>query len=329
MRIFVAFTAVALAALVLASGVRAQADVPAWAYGIAPPSPGDAPAAGPTGGATETALLRVPGSARTFTLAQIEDGFSPADWFPDDHPQMPQIVATGRRPDVRACASCHYPNGKGRPSNGSVSGLPAGYFAQQIEDFKNGLRKPADARKNNVNQMVAFAKAMTSDEVRSAADYFGRITWTPWIRVVETDRAPTTRIEGFIHYVLPGNDTEPIGMRIVEVPEDTMQTEPLRNPRSGFIAYAPTGSIKKGESLATTGGGGRTVQCGVCHGADLKGAGNVPGIAGRSPSYLVRQMYDMQSGTRRGAGVALMKSVVEKLTNDDYVAIAAYVSSLR
>ena len=92
-------------------------------------------------------------------------------------------------------------------------------------------------------------------------------------------------------------------MQIVEVPEDTVQTEPLRNPRSGFIAYAPIGSIKKGETLVTTGGGGRTVQCGVCHGADLKGAGNVPGIAGRSPSYLVRQMYDMQAGTRRGPGV--------------------------
>jgi cytochrome c553 len=321
--------AVGFALLLLVTGLRAQADMPAWAYGIAPPAPAGAPPAPAEPTADEATLLRVPGSTRSFTLAQIEEPFGPADWFPEDHPVMPEVVAHGRRPDVRACATCHYPNGKGRPSNGSVSGLPPAYFAQQIDDFKNGLRKPADARKNNVNQMIAFAKAMTADEVRAAAEYFGKITWTPWIRVVETERAPKTRIEGFIHYTRPGNETEPIGARIVEVPEDNVQSEPLRNPRSGFVAYAPTGSLAKGEALVKTGGSGRTVQCGACHGADLKGVGNVPGIAGRSPSYLVRQMYDMQAGTRRGPGVALMKNVVEKLTNEDYVAIGAYVSSLR
>lgn len=319
--------AIGLAVLILASGLRAQSDMPAWAYGIAPPAPAGQAAAAPA--VEETTLLRVPGSSRSFTLAQIEDAFGPADWFPEDHPLMPEIVAHGRRPDVRACATCHYPNGKGRPSNGSVSGLPIGYFIQQVEDFKNGLRKPADPRKNNINQMIGYAKAMTADEVRIAAEYFGSIPWTPWIRVVETERVPKTHIEGFIHYTLPGNETEPLGVRILEVPEDNVQSEPLRNPRSGFVAYAPVGAVKKGEALVMTGGGGRTVQCGVCHGADLKGLANVPGIAGRSPSYLVRQMYDMQAGTRRGPGVALMKSVVEKLTNEDYVAIAAYVSSLR
>ena len=327
MRIFIASIVIGLASLILGSGLRAQSDMPAWAYAIAPPAPaGQAPA---PPAADEATLLRVPGSSRSFTLAQIEDGFGPADWFPEDHPVMPEIVAKGRRPDVRACASCHYPNGKGRPSNGSVSGLPVGYFIQAVEDFKNGLRKPADARKNNVNQMIGFAKAMTADEVRVAAEYFGSITWTPWIRVVEGDQVPKTHIEGFIHYTLPGNETEPLGMRIVEAAEDAMQSEPLRNPRSGFVAYAPVGSIKKGEALVNTGGAGRTVQCGICHGADLHGIANVPGIAGRSPSYLVRQMYDMQAGTRRGPGAALMKSVVEKLTNEDYVAIAAYVSSLK
>ena len=275
----------------------------------------------------ETTLLRVPGSRRTFTLAQIEDGFGPADWFPEDHSEMPEIVARGRRPEVRACGSCHYPNGKGRPSNGSVSGLPVAYFLQAIEDVKNGMRTSADPRKNKIDQMIAFAKAMTPSEARAAADYFGSILWTPWIRIIETDRVPRTRIEGSIHDRLPGNATDPTGARIVEMPEDNEQSEPLWNPRSGFVAYAPVGSIKRGESLVTTGGGGKTIQCGVCHGQDLKGLGAVPGIAGRSPGFLVRQMYDMQTGTRKGPGTALMKAAVEKLTNDNSVAIAAYVSS--
>jgi cytochrome c553 len=116
-------------------------------------------------------------------------------------------------------------------------------------------------------------------------------------------------------------------MRIIETPENVEHTEVLRDPRSSFIAYVPVGSIKKGETLVTKGGNGKTVECGVCHGADLKGLGPVPGIAGRSPSYLVRQMYDMQAGARHGVWTELMKPVVEKLTDEDFVSIAAYVSS--
>jgi len=227
---------------------------------------------------------------------------------------------------VRACGSCHYPNGKGRPSNGSVSDLPVAYFLQAIQDFRHGVRTSAEPRKTNLGLMIGIAKAISPEDAQAAAEYFAAITRTPWIRVVESATAPKTHIEGFIQYAIPGGSTEPLGMRIVETPENVEQTEPLRNPRSGFVAYAPVGSIRKGEALVMT-GGGRTVACGICHGADLKGLGNVPGIAGRSPSYLVRQMYDMQAGARRGPGAALMKPVVEKLTNDDYVAIAAYVSS--
>ena len=103
----------------------------------------------------------------------------------------------------------------------------------------------------------------------------------------------------------------------------------LRDPRSGFVAYAPMGSLKRGEALVRTGGSGKTVACGACHGADLSGMGPVPGIAGRSPSYIARQMYDVQSGARNGEWAALMKPVVEKLTDDDYVSISAYVASLK
>ena len=105
--------------------------------------------------------------------------------------------------------------------------------------------------------------------------------------------------------------------------------EILRDPRSGFVAYVPVGSIRKGQTLVTTGGAGRTEACGVCHGADLEGLCPVPGIAGRSPSYLVRQMFDMQAGARHGEWTKLMAAVVAKLTDDDLVNIAAYVSSRR
>jgi cytochrome c553 len=58
------------------------------------------------------------------------------------------------------------------------------------------------------------------------------------------------------------------------------------------------------------------------------GMADMPGIAGRSPSYLVRQMYDFQQGTRRGKMSPLMQPVVAHLTSEDMVDIAAYVASL-
>jgi len=240
---------------------------------------------------------------------------------------MPDVVAKGRRPDVRACGLCHYPNGKGRPENAGVAGLPVSYFIQQMHDFRNDVRKSGEPRKANTNVMITIAKGMTEEEIKASAEYFASMKWTPWIRVVETKAVPKTRIQGGMYLRLEGNETEPIGRRIIETPENVEHTEALRDPRSGFIAYAPPGSIKKGEALVTTGANGKTVQCGVCHGVDLKGLGPVPGIAGRSPSYMVRQLYDMQVGARKGVWTELMKPVVAKLTDEDFVSIAAYLSS--
>jgi cytochrome c553 len=328
MRTVIALAVVSLVPVTIGSVLRAQAEMPAWAYAVAAPrAPGAAAAPAEPAEPDETALLRAAGSSHSFTLQQVDNSSGPADWFPEDHPSMPDIVAHGRRPDILACGFCHYPNGKGRPSNAPVADQPVEYFIQALNDFKNDVRKPAEPRKTNTDMMIAMAKALTPEEMRAAAEYFASVPWKPWIRVVETDTVPKTRAQGSIYYPLPGNETEPIGMRIIETPENVEQTH-IRNPRSGFIAYAPVGSLSKGEALVTTGGNGRTVQCGICHGPNLGGLGKVPGIAGRSPSYLARQMYDIQVGARHGPDSALMQSVVAKLTNEDLVAIAAYVSSM-
>ena len=89
----------------------------------------------------------------------------------------------------------------------------------------------------------------------------------------------------------------------------------------------PPGSIKKGETLVTTGGNGKTVQCTICHGNDLRGIGPVPPIAGRSAIYTFRQLYDFKDGARHGAWSAMMQPVVKNLTLDDMIAIVAYTSS--
>ena len=322
---------VALASVVLSSVSFAADGPPPWAYGFAGPAPAT-PAAAPAGGgrgaapAPDPTPRHLPGSTLEFTRAQIANGFGPADWFPGDHPAMPDIVAHGKQPGVRACSLCHYPNGKGRAENAGVSGFTVSYFIEQMHEFRDGNRSSADTRKANTNAMIAIAKGMTDDEIKQAAEYFGAMKWTPWIKVVESATVPKTHINGGLFLKDEGNETEPIGDRLIEVPEDAEATEILRNPRSGFIAYAPPGSLKKGEALVTK-ASSKTVQCGTCHGPDLKGMGPVPGIAGRSPSYLVRQMYDMQAGTRKAQWTELMKPVVEKLSTDDMLVIAAYCAS--
>ena len=308
--------------------VRAAADLPAWAYNTPPPAPAAPATPAPAAARPDETVRHLPGSAGAFIRAQISDRYGPADWYPGDHPAMPEVVARGRKPDVWACALCHYPNGKGRPENAGVAGLPVSYFLQTLADFKNGSRKSADPGKANTNIMANIAKAMTDEELKAAAAYFGSMKWTPWIKVVEADVVPKTRVQAGMFLRLEGNETEPIGRRIIETPDDVERTEVLRDPRSAFTAYVPKGSVKQGESLANTGGNGKTTQCAVCHGADLKGLGPVPGLAGRSPSYTARQLYDMQQKARGGTWTELMMPVVAKLNNDDILALAAYTASL-
>jgi cytochrome c553 len=302
----------------------AASDAPIpWAYAIPPAPPSGTPAAAQA--APDTSVKHLPGNSLEFTRAQISDRFGPADWYPSDHPTMPDVVAHGKKPDVYACGLCHYPNGKGRQENAGVAGLPIAYFIQTMNDFKNGQRKSAEPRKNNVNLMIAFAKGMTDDEIKAAAEYFGSMKWTPWIKVIETNTVPKTRNANGM-FLVESNEKEPLGKRVLETPENAEATEVLRDPHSGFFAYVPPGSIKRGEALVTK-GAGKTTQCGLCHGADLKGLGPVPGIAGRSPSYLVRQMYDMKQGTRNGTWTQLMKPVVANLSDEDMIDIVAYTAS--
>jgi cytochrome c553 len=317
-----AAAAISAVAFIIVGPARAAEDgPPGWAYAADPPA---AKGASP---APDDALPRhVPGSAVTLTPAQIADPFDAPDWHPDDHPPAPDVVMHGHRPALLACGYCHLPNGQGRPENAGLAGQPAAYIAQQIADFRAGLRRSSVPTLVPPALMIGMATAATDDEVKAAAAYFAGLKPRQWVRVVETATVPRTRIAGYMLVPAPDGGTEPIGHRIVETPENVAATE-LRDSGSGFIAYAPLGSIGRGQALATT-GGGRTTPCGVCHGGDLRGLGPAPALAGRSPSYLVRQLYDLQHGARAGPWSPLMRAVVQNLTPDDMIALAAYAASL-
>jgi cytochrome c553 len=291
---------------------------PSWAYPVNPPDDRPAPDDG--------SLKHVPGSSKAMTRTQALDSFNIPDWHPDEHPAMPEVVEHGRKPAVRGCGYCHLPNGLGRPENSGIAGLPAAYIEQQMADFKGGARKSSEPKMGSPAGMIVIAEAATDADVKAAAEYFSTLKLKPWIRVVETNTVPKTHVSGSMLVRVQAGGTEPIGRRIIETPEDLERTE-LRDAASGFIAYVPVGSIKKGEALVTTGGAGKTTPCGICHGPELRGLGPVPALAGRSPSYIFRQLFDMQHGVRKGAWSDLMKAPLAKLSEDDLVSITAYISS--
>ncbi|MDA1184777.1 MAG: c-type cytochrome [Acidobacteria bacterium] len=329
MRIFKSswFVAFSCLALLPALGATAAQDAgrqaadswtpPAWAYPVMDEGRGRGPDDG--------TLHSVEGSDLQLTQTQINDRFAPPDWYPDEHPPMPDVVAHGRPPLVRACAQCHMPHGAGHPESSSLAGLPADYITAQTMAYQDGSRKSLVAARSA--SMIEISAAMTEEEMRIAAEYFASLPPVKWITVIETDMVPETYVgAGNMRHAEPGGGMEPIGNRIIEIPENSELAE-LRDSHSPFMAYVPRGSVAAGEELATT-GGGRTIQCSVCHGPELKGVAQIPSIAGRSPIYLARQMFDIKHGVRDGANVALMKGAVANLTDEDILNLSAYLASL-
>lgn len=314
----IARRALLAAALLLPTVACAQA--PAWAFPVKVSGAMLPPA-------EDGQAVRVPGSSRTFTRAQIVAmDVGPPDWHPDEHPDMPGIVGRSRRPAVYACAFCHLPNGAGRPENASLAGLSAGYIRAQLAAFREGTRPGSEPKRMPVAAMVAVAKELTPAEIEESAAYFAALRPKSYINVIETPMVPRT-VAGWMLVKSPEGGSEPIGTRIIELAEDVARFE-HRDSRARFVAYAPPGSVARGKALVTT-GGGRTLPCASCHGRKLQGLADVPRLAGRSPSYLFRQLYDMREGHRVGGASALMKPVVANLNDEDLVAIVAYLASRR
>ena len=295
-----------------------SADPPAWAYPVNPPDLKPA--------VDDGSLRHVPGSTRVYTLSQLRDFFMAPDWHPGDHPVMPDVVARGRKPDVFACGFCHRADGRGGPENANIAGLPAAYIVQQMADFKSGARVTAVPSRLPPLAMISASLAASAAEIDAAAAYFSALKPAANITVVETAVVPKSYVAEWHLAALPGSEREPIGQRIIEVPEN-LEHFVSRDSRAVFIAYVPIGSVERGRALVA-GSDGMTVACVGCHGPDLRGLAAIPPIAGRSPTYLVRQLYDFKHGARAGSGSLLMQPAVERLEIENMISIAAYAASL-
>ncbi len=261
-------------------------------------------------------LLRSrPGSPITFSDAAIGDMGHAVDWFPAAHAAPPPAVA-GRGGGIYACGYCHLAAGDGRVENASLAGLPADYIREQVAAFATGSRRSAVADYPPSRYMAEVAKAVAPADLAAAADYFAAARFTSHVRVVEAAEVPAT-VPGRFVLDRAGSGTEPIDGRIVELPDDVEAFE-LRDPRVTYTAYVPPGSLARGAALT------RRIGCPACHGAGMKVWG-----AGRSPTYIVRQLIGFRTGARHDPGSAPMRAVAAKLTQDDMVAVAAYWGSLK
>jgi cytochrome c553 len=273
-------------------------------------------------------IERIPGSSVTYTHAQTNSDYLSLDWFPKEHPALPPIVAFGHEAKkIWACSLCHGAVGEGGSESAALTGLPAGYIIQQVEEFRSGRRKAAEAKMDPPHGMEDEAKNVSDADVKAAAAYFSQLTFKSHVQVIEADVAPKATPQSVgVMAKAPGGGTEPLGRRIVEIPDD-IRNWGMSNPHMQYLAYVPKGSIRRGAALVTSGDG--AAPCATCHGLALRGTSVAPPLAGRSPSYIVRQLYDIQYGTRRGPAVALMQPEVAHMTADDRIAIAAYVASLK
>jgi cytochrome c553 len=270
----------------------------------------------------EAGPIHVPGSSKTYTAKDIDNLANPPDWYPDEHGPLPKVIAGAPGATALACGSCHLMKGQGHPESADLAGMPVEYIVRQMADFKDGKRiDPA--------RMNAIAKVTSDEDTRIAAEWFAALKPTTWVKVMESSTVPKSFVStrGRMRLPLPAGGTEPLGNRIIELPQDAGRAE-SRDPHSGFVAYVPMGSIEKGKRLVASGGSGKTIQCAICHGDDLRGLGDVPRIAGLHPIYIARQLYNFQGKEYSGTSAALMKKVVAKLTDEDILLISAYAASL-
>jgi cytochrome c553 len=194
-----------------------------------------------------------------------------------------------------------------------------------MQDYKSGARSTAVKGRAPTTLMLASAKSATDTEVEAAATYFSSLKKSSRIRIEESSTAPQTFVAGWFLAAAPGNALEPLGQRIIEVPEDLGQFE-ARDSHARFVAYVPKGSVAAGSDLVKT-GAGKTVSCSTCHGVDLRGIDDVPSIAASSPTYVTRQLFEFKAGVRQGARADQMVITVANLSMDDIIAIAAYLAA--
>lgn len=234
-------------------------------------------------------------------------------------PRMPDVVARGK---PLPCMQCHLANGGSHPESAAISGLTVNYIIEQVHAFRDGDR--VDSR---TGRMVQAAKLISEKDLQEAAEYYAAIgpDRQKWVKTVvgnEMPKGPAPFGGGGFRYHAADGGMEPLpaGM-VVEVAENDDLVRARDQINGGFVQYVRPEDMAMGEKIAATAG------CATCHGADFKGNGDVPRLAGQHSLYMIRQLKNMQTGARKDKNVATMKPIADKLSDREIVAVAAYLAS--
>lgn len=96
------------------------------------------------------------------------------------------------------------------------------------------------------------------------------------------------------------------------------------------VEPADADTLARGRHLAEVGAWEDGVPaCRQCHGPDGVGVGAAfPGLQGQYPDYVIAQFAAWKAGDRANDPIGLMKTVAERLGDDDIAAVAAWYASL-
>ena len=186
--------------------------------------------------ADDGSVRHVPGSTKGYTLTDIRDLFFALDWFPEGHAPMPPIVAQGSRPNRKPCGTGHRPEGVGGPETASLAGLPSEYLPRQIDNYRTGLRTTAVKERAHVFRMISAIKELTEDEIKQVVAYYAAMKLPARVKIVESETVPTTYVPNWYYTSKLDGKTEPLGDRIIEIPDDE-QNFVNRDFRVTFTAY--------------------------------------------------------------------------------------------
>jgi len=223
---------------------------------------------------------------------------------------MPSIVAGTVAPQpqtvVRSCGLCHYPNGKGRPENAGVP-VCCRLHLGATGRLQKWRAKNRGSGKRNTAVMSGNAAGITDEEAMAAAQYFSLDEDDPLDQGSRDGNSGEDRNVGGFFVPLEGKETEPIGQRILKCRLIPRLTRCIATQESGWIAYAPMGSVKKARtwSLEARGQDSRVRRMPW---RGFEGNGNFPHWRA-VPSYLARQLYDIQKIYAQRPGTQLMRQL--------------------
>jgi cytochrome c553 len=220
-------------------------------------------------------------------------------------------------------------NGQGVVGVPDLAGLPATYLFGEIKAFREGSRTSSQSGRLATSVMIRVAKSWPDADLRAAVAYYASLPRRTPIHSVETETAPSMRVERFGWTYVDAKHPQRQALKgaVAEAPESLARVF-MYDPSDRQLVYVAKSTLMRGQSLVATGGGGGQ-PCSGCHGVNLHGGPLAPPLAGRDPSYLARQLWDIRSGARSGASAGLMRGPAEGLSARDVTAVAAYLASLK